>query len=104
MEDAMSLDVHREFAQRVDEHLERIDARLKILEEETKSYTQLAISIEKLGISTEKLCVEMKEQSERLKALEDRDGQKWRSTMTTVFTVVIGAVLGFVFSGIGIGI
>ena len=102
MDDSLSNNEHREFARRVDEHFDRIDARLAILEEEMKSYRELAISIEKIGMSTERLCNEIEKQGKRLEALEDRDGQKWRSTVSTVLTVVIGALIGFVFTNIGI--
>lgn len=102
MEDALSNDVHEEFARRVDEHFDRIDARLGILEKEMKSYSELALSIERLSLSTEKMCEEIKQQGKRLETLEDRDGQKWRSTVSTVLTVVIGAVLGYLLSLTGI--
>lgn len=102
MDGMLPNDVHVEFAKRVEEHLDRVDTRLKILEEEMKSYSQLALNIERLSLSTENLCDEMKEQSNRLKALEDQDGQKWRQTVTTVLTVVIGAVIGYIFSIVGV--
>ena len=78
------------------------DVRLGVLENEMKSYGDLAISIERLSLSTEKMCDEMKQQGKRLETLEDRDGQKWRSTVSTVLTVIIGAVLGYLFSVAGI--
>lgn len=102
MDESLPSGVHNEFAKRVDEHFDRIDARLAILEEEMKSYSNLAISIERLSLSTEKMCDELKQQGKRLETLEDRDGQKWRSTVSTVLTVIIGAVLGYLFSVAGI--
>ena len=102
MDDGISENEHREFARRIEEHFDRIDARLAILEEEMKSYRDLAISIERLSLNTEKMCEQIKSQSTRLQALEDRDGQKWRSTVSTVLTVIIGAVIGYVFTTVGI--
>ena len=102
MDDALSNDVHVEFAKRVEEHFNRVDGRLKVIDEEMRSYRDLAISIEKIGLSVERLCDEMEKQGGRLEALEDRDGEKWRSTVSTVVTVVIGAVLGYLFTTIGI--
>lgn len=102
MAETMTQDLHDEFVKRVDENFHRIDTRLNILEEEMRSYTQLAISIERLSSNTESLCKEIQEQSTRLKALEDRDGEKWRSVVGTVVTVIVGAVIGFVFASLGI--
>lgn len=102
MDDSLSNNEHREFAKRVDEHFKRIDTRLNIIDEEMRSYRDLAISIEKIGMNTENLCREIKKQGERLESLEARDGQKWRSMVSTVLTVVIGAVMGYVFTTAGI--
>ena len=102
MTEALSQELHNEFAKRVDEHFKRIDARLDLIDKEMKSYTDLAISIEKLGLSTERMCGELEEQSRRLKQLEERDGERWRSTVGSIITVIVGAVLGFVFASLGI--
>lgn len=101
-EGSLSSDVHEEFARRVDEHFRRVDARLEVIDEEMKSYRDLAISIEKIGLSVERLCDEMEKQGQRLETLEDRDGAKWRSTVSTVLTVLIGAGLGYLLSIAGI--
>ena len=102
MDGSLTTGVHEEFARRVDEHFDRIDARLNVIDEELKSYRDLAMDIQRIGLNTEKMCDEMKNQSTRLKALEDRDGEKWRTTATTVLTVIIGAVVGYMLTFAGI--
>ena len=43
-----------------------------------------------------------KSQSERLTELEGRDGEKWRSAVGYVLTAVLGAVVTFVLTHIGL--
>lgn len=44
---------------------------------------------------------EQKEQGERLKALEGRDGEMWRKAVGYVVTTIISLVVGFMFAKIG---
>ncbi len=44
---------------------------------------------------------EMEQQSDRLKILEDRDGEMWRKVTGYFITAVIGVVVGYIFTQIG---
>ncbi len=44
---------------------------------------------------------EQKQQGERLKILENRDGEMWRKVVGYVITAVVGIVVGFVFNQLG---
>jgi tetrahydromethanopterin S-methyltransferase subunit B len=101
MDDTISRAEHDEFARRIEERDKRQDRRIDILEENTKQIGALTVSIEKLAQSVEAMVREQEAQGKRLQTLENRDGEMWRKVVGYVVTAVIGIVLGFVFTQIG---
>ncbi len=93
---------HEEFRRRMEEEHKRQDARLEELEVATKQIGALTTSVEKLALSIENMVDEQRKQGERLEALEGRDGEMWRKVTGYVITTVIGAVVGFILTRIGI--
>ena len=61
----------------------------------------LTTSVEKLALSMESMAKEQERQGERMEVLEGRDGEMWRKVVGYIVTAVIGIVLGFVFTQIG---
>jgi hypothetical protein len=57
--------------------------------------------VEKLALSMESMAKEQERQGERMEVLEGRDGEMWRKVVGYIATAVIGIVLGFVFTQIG---
>ncbi len=47
------------------------------------------------------MLTELTTQGSRLKTLEARDGDNWRKIVSAAITVVVGAVLGFFLSRLG---
>ena len=101
-EEYVLLKAFDEFAKRMEDEDHRQNKRLEGIEEHLKETNKIAVSVEKLAINMEYMLKEqqnqseqMKDQSERLKAIEDRDGEKWRSVKMYVITSVIGLVLGY---------
>lgn len=102
-----------EFQKLVEEKIERLhdeDARLgkrvSILEETTQQLNTLTLTVQKLANNLEQMCKEqasmrdeMKEESGRLKELENKDGEKWRKMWGYIIPPVITLVLG-VLAGI----
>lgn len=86
---------HEEFAKRISEEKERTNARLKKLEEHDETNTKTLLAIERLATGVENLQKQVSEQGDRLEAIENRDGETWRNTKWYAFTVVLGAVIGF---------
>ena len=81
MENYISRQEHDEFARRMEDEHKRTSHRLTELEE-TVTKTQAR-------------------QGERLEELESRDGKMWRKVSGYVVTAVIGIVLGYIFTQIG---
>lgn len=61
----------------------------------------LTISVEKLAQSIELMVGEQKQQGKRLETLENRDGEMWRKVTGYVVTAIIGIVLGWVATQVG---
>lgn len=108
MEDAISRAEHEEFAkrmvaenQRLDDENRRQNKRLDILEENAKAQTALAVSVERLATNMENMLKEQKEQGKRLETLESRDGEMWRKVIGYIATAIVGIVVGFIFTHLG---
>lgn len=58
-------------------------------------------SFEKLAQSVESMVREQEAQGKRLVSLESRDGEMWRKVVGYVATAIIGIVVGFIFTQVG---
>ena len=94
---------HQEFRKRIEEENKRQNCRINKLEDTFEKINSLATSTEKLATSMEAMLKEQEEQGGRLKILEERDGEKWRKVVGYIVTAVVGIVVGFIFTQIGIG-
>ena len=79
----------------------RQNRRLDILEENAKAQTTLALSVERLATNRENMLKEQKEQGTRLETLESRDGDMWRKVIGYIATAIVGIVVGFIFTHLG---
>ena len=101
---------HEEFRRTVNAEIDKLTAedtrlnkRVGDLEEETKRNETLLASVERLAVSVENMQKEQNRQGERLDALEGRDGEMWRKVVGYAVTAVIGIIVGFIFTRLGIG-
>ena len=90
-----------EYKQRLEDQKSRWDKRLEILENNVQQIHALTTSVEKLALSMERMTKEQTEQNERLKAIENRDGEMWRKVVGYVLTALASAVMTFIFTRIG---
>ena len=90
----------------------RQNKRLEVLEKSTEQITELTASVREMAANIQSMTTELTRQGkqmeqqakrtgERLEKLESRDGEKWRQFVGYVLSVVVGAVLGVVFTQIG---
>ena len=80
----------KEIESRLDAENERQNHRLNALEETVKQIHSLTISVEKLALSVERMAKEQAGQNERLKAIENRDGELWRKIVGYALTAGAG--------------
>lgn len=92
---------HEEFAKRMEDEDHRQNRRIEILEKSVQQFTSLTASVEKLALNMENMLKEQEAQGNRLEALEDQDGEKWRTMISYVGTTVIGILIGYIFKLIG---
>ena len=93
---------HEEFRRRMEEVHSRQNKRLENLERDMEDMKKINTSIETLAVNMKNMLDEQVRQGERLEVLESRDGEMWRKVTGYIITAVIGIVLGFLFTHIGI--
>ena len=92
---------HEEFAKRQDAENRRQNKRIDELEENVRQLGAFTTSVEKLASSMESMLKEQEKQGERLEVLEGRDGEMWRKVTGHIITAIIGIVVGYIFTQIG---
>ena len=97
----LTVELHNEYARRMEEEHERQNERIKALEKSSKENTKLIISVEKLATSVQTMAQEQKAQGKRLEELENKDGEMWRKVVSYAITAIIGIIIGFIFKQLG---
>ena len=92
---------HEEFVRRMDEANNRQSKRLEIVEKDVRQIGSLATAVEKLAFSMENMVREQMKQGERLDQLESRDGEMWRKVTSYIITAVVGAVVCYIMTRLG---
>lgn len=100
-EDFIGRQEHDEFVKRMEQEHKGINARIKDLEASVEKIVDLTIAVNNMANSIEAMVKEQKKQGEQIKAIESRDGERWRSVSGYVITAIIGIVIGFVFKQLG---
>lgn len=93
---------HEEFAKRMQEEHERQNRRISLLEDSIRQMNELTVSVKEMAVSMGLMLEEQKKQGKRLESLEQRDGEMWRKVTGYIVTAVVGIVVGFIFTQIGI--
>lgn len=102
MDEYISREEHEEFMRRMKDEHKRIHHRIDEEAKKSDVMMELIRSVERLATQMENMAEEQESQGERLKALENRDGDAWRKVKWYILTLVIGAVAGVLFSQIGL--
>ena len=79
----------------------RLSKRLSSVESDNEQLNTLTVTVQKLADNIESMRKLQEESSKRLTQIESRDGEMWRKVSSYVITTVIGLILGFVFTLIG---
>lgn len=102
MDEFLPVAVHEEYARRMEDEHRRQNRRIENLEETVTQIGDLTVSVSNLATSVKQMVDIQKEQSDRLKNLEARDGEMWRKVVAYAATFIVGAVLSFLLSNIGL--
>lgn len=94
--------VFEEFQRRLEDQKKRWDKRLDVLENNAQQIHALTASIEKLTVSVQTMARTQADYGERLKAIENRDGEMWRKIVGYVLTAGAGFLLAALLRRAGI--
>lgn len=92
---------HEEFVKRIDAENNRQNRRIDLLEKSVQNINDLAMSVRELATNMKNMSEELRSQGEKLETLEGRDGEMWRKVTGYIITAVIGIVVGYIFTRIG---
>ncbi len=92
---------HEEFVRRMDEANHRQSKRLDLVESDVRQIGTLTTAVEKLAMSMENMAKEQLKQGQKLDELESRDGKMWRKVTSYIITAIVGAVVCYILSKIG---
>lgn len=97
---------HEAFGELIKAENDRQNKRLELLESNmqqiiSQQLTTLTATIERLNLSVSNILKEQSEISERLKKLENRDGETWRTVVKYALTAVVGGIVTFAIAKLG---
>ena len=102
MSDYVTVEVHQEFAKRIDEENNRQNKRIAELESTVKEIQRLTISVEKMAVCMEAMTKELAEQGDRLEKIEKEPADKWKTFMWELFKYILVAALAVLAARIGV--
>lgn len=102
-------DVFEEHTKRMEEEDNRQNHRITKLELAIESISSIATSVERLATNMEHMVREqarqgenLNDQSERIRKLEDRDGEIWRKVVSHIVISVVSIVIGYIACKLGL--
>ncbi len=108
MDTPISLAQHEEFRRLMDAENKRLaeedrrqNRRIDELEETVRQIGDLTASGKELAVSMKNMTKVQEQQGRDIEDLKNRDGEMWRKVTGYIITAVIGIVVGFVFTRIG---
>lgn len=100
MSEYVTIEVHNEFARRIDEENTRQNHRLSELEQTVKEINRLTVSVEKMATSMASMTEELKSQGKKLEQIEQEPADKWKNAVWIVISAVIAAGVGALLGGL----
>lgn len=102
MDEFVRQDVFDARLARVDDENNRQNHRLDTLEKNGESLNDLVVSVKELAMSVKQMQEELKRQGQRLDRIEEEPAEKWKKFTWLVVTGLVGAVIGFLASKLGL--
>jgi hypothetical protein len=98
-EEFVTLQVHEEFARRIDEENDRQNHRITSLEQNFKVVQDLVISTRELALNMQTMAKELEKQGDCLRELEFKPVKRWELVVTSIITGLVGAFVGIMLKG-----
>ena len=108
MDDFLTRKEHEEFRRSMDiankkleDENRRQNKRLENLEENAKENTELVANVGRLAVNMENMLKVQEALDKRLERLENKDGEMWRKVVGHAVTAIVGAVVCYFLTRIG---
>lgn len=96
----VTVDVHAEFARRVDDENDRQNVRIDALEKGLREIGKITVNVEVLATNIQAMTDEIKKQGARLEAIEQKPAKRWDAVVGAIITGIVGVLLGLISAGI----
>lgn len=100
MSEFVTVEVHNEFARRIDDENNRVSHRLTTLEDSVRQINELVASVKVLATQMEAMATEQRKMGDRLDAIEEKPAKRWDAVISAVISGVVGLLIGLVSAGI----
>lgn len=101
-QDYLTVEVHKEFAERIDAEERRQNKRLDKLEDGIVQLSELTSCVKVLTNTVENMVKEQVKQGERLEAIEDVPAKNWEKLVWAIGGAIITAIVALILKQIGI--
>ena len=98
----VTVEVHKEFARRIEEENTRQNHRISNLEDGQKQIHELVSTVKVLAVNMEQMAKEQAKQGEALAAIEKEPADKWKQASWIVLSVILTAVITLCLTKIGL--
>lgn len=98
----LTVQVHKEFAERIDAEEHRQNKRLDKLEDGFGQLSELTATIKVMANNMETMAKEQVKQGERLQAIEDVPAKNWEKLVWAIGGAILTAVIAFVLKQLGL--
>lgn len=99
----LTVQVHKEFAERIDAEEHRQNKRLDKLEDGFGQLSELTATIKVMANNMETMAKEQVKQGERLQSIEDKPGKNWDKLVWAIAGALIAGIIGYVLASVGVG-
>lgn len=98
----LTVEVHKEFSERIDAEERRQNKRLDKLEDGIVQLSELTSCVKVLTNTVENMVKEQVKQGERLEAIEDVPAKNWEKLVWAIGGAILTAIVAFILKQIGI--
>lgn len=98
----LTVEVHKEFSERIDAEEKRQNKRLDKLEDGFGQLSELTSALKVMANNMENMAKEQARQGDRLQAIEDVPAKNWEKLVWAIGGAIIAAVIAFILKQIGI--
>lgn len=91
MDEFLTIQVHEEFAKRIEAEEQRQNHRLNNLEDTMRQLTDLTVAVREMATNMAAMKDTLEAQGKRLEEIEKEPGQNWKKAVW----IIIAAVIGF---------